>query len=236
MSTKRALIREEILRVSTELFTSEGYQQTSVNNIAEKVGISRVTFYAYFTSKPALLTEIFETSLRNYYVALKELLQQPLTRAEKIRQVMAHRIDSLTKDQPIFRLLFREQATMPKETITAVEKIQADIDRAIEKEIETGIKKGEIIDENPKLLMYAFTGMSSWLYHWYDPGGDIRPEEIVRVFSRLLEHGGLSQEIRTESRAVIRSLESVKQQLSAVEKELTSLSQSIRVDRKPGSF
>ena len=47
-----------------------------------------MTFYTYFESKAALLTAIFTRSLKNYQATLEELLARPLSRPEKIRQVM----------------------------------------------------------------------------------------------------------------------------------------------------
>ncbi|MCK4578956.1 MAG: TetR/AcrR family transcriptional regulator, partial [Candidatus Marinimicrobia bacterium] len=43
--------KTEFLDAARELFYSLGYEQTSVNTIIEKVGVSKGTFYHYFKSK-----------------------------------------------------------------------------------------------------------------------------------------------------------------------------------------
>lgn len=229
MAKKRELVEAELLRIATECFTQRGYNETTLDNIVSLVGISRVTFYTYFESKAALLTAIFTRSLETYRATLEELLARPLSRPEKIRQVMAHQIASLTMDQPLFRLLFREEANLPPETVRIVEKMQREIDLLIENEIRNGIERGEVINENPRLLMHAFTGMCNWLYRWYQPGGEIAPEEIVRVFSRLLESGGLTPETRTDSGAIMRSLQHVETHLTDVQQELATVSHQLRL-------
>ncbi len=233
MTTKRQLVEEELLRTATECFTQRGYNETKLDDIVAHVGISRVTFYTYFESKAALLTAIFTRSLKSYRATLEELLARPLSRPEKIRQVMAHQIASLTTDQPLFRLLFREEANLPPETVRIVEKMQQEIDLLIENEIRSGIEKGEVINENPRLLMHAFTGMCNWLYRWYQPGGEITPEEIVRVFSRLLESGGLTPEAQTDSGAIMRSLQHVETHLTDVQQELETVSHQLRLSNDP---
>ncbi len=150
-----------------------------------------------------------------------------------LNEKMAHQIASLTTDQPLFRLLFREEANLPPETVRIVEKMQQKIDLLIEDEIRNGIEKGEVINENPRLLMHAFTGMCNWLYRWYQPGGEITPEEIVRVFSRLLESGGLTPETRTDSGAIMRSLRHVETHLTDVQQELATVSHQLRLDHEP---
>ncbi|MCY4386804.1 MAG: TetR/AcrR family transcriptional regulator [Desulfurellaceae bacterium] len=233
MAKKRELVEAELLRIATGCFTQSGYHETTLDDIVSLVGISRVTFYTYFESKAALLTAIFTRSLENYRATLEELLARPLSRPEKIRQVMAHQIASITTDQPLFRLLFREEANLPPETVRVVEKIQQEVDLLIENEIRNGIERGEVINENPRLLMHAFTGMCNWLYRWYQPGGEITPDEIVRVFSRLLESGGLTPETQSDSGAIMRSLRHVETHLTDVQQELATVSHQLRLDHGP---
>ncbi len=233
MAKKRELVEAELLRIATGCFTQSGYHETTLDDIVSLVGISRVTFYTYFESKAALLTAIFTRSLENYRATLEELLARPLSRPEKIRQVMAHQIASITTDQPLFRLLFREEANLPPETVRVVEKMQQEVDLLIENEIRNGIERGEVINENPRLLMHAFTGMCNWLYRWYQPGGEITPEEIVRVFSRLLESGGLTPETQSDSGAIMRSLRHVETHLTDVQQELATVSHQLRLDHDP---
>ena len=75
--------------------------------------------------------------------------------------------------------------------------------------------------------------MCNWLYRWYQPGGEITPEEIVRVFSRLLESGGLTPETRTDSGAIMRSLRHVETHLTDVQQELATVSHQLRLDHEP---
>src|SRR5260221_11664894 len=61
-------IRERILGATFELFQNAGYNQTTMDDIAEKAEISRGTLFNYFPSKDSLLRpflqEIFQTRIR----------------------------------------------------------------------------------------------------------------------------------------------------------------------------
>ena len=48
---KKQRTREALLRVAIELFTTEGYEQTTVDDIADAVGVSQRTFFRYFAGK-----------------------------------------------------------------------------------------------------------------------------------------------------------------------------------------
>ncbi|MET7735974.1 TetR family transcriptional regulator [Streptomyces sp. NPDC005402] len=48
---KKQRTREALLRVAIELFTTRGYEQTTVDDIADAVGVSQRTFFRYFAGK-----------------------------------------------------------------------------------------------------------------------------------------------------------------------------------------
>ncbi|SNY94831.1 TetR/AcrR family transcriptional regulator [Flagellimonas pacifica] len=70
---KKAILREKIISTAGELFYSNGYNSTGINEIIAKSGIAKATLYSHFKSKEdiciAYLTqrhEDFLTSLKNY--------------------------------------------------------------------------------------------------------------------------------------------------------------------------
>lgn len=58
--------KNEILDVSEKLFINNGYDKTSVNQILEKVGIAKGTFYYYFKSKEEVMDSIIERYNERY--------------------------------------------------------------------------------------------------------------------------------------------------------------------------
>lgn len=55
---KKQQTKQRILRVSAELFRGKGYTATSVNDIVAAAGVSRMTFFNYFSDREALLTAL----------------------------------------------------------------------------------------------------------------------------------------------------------------------------------
>src|SRR5918996_2108452 len=103
MSHTRQLVKEELIRVATQCFSDQGYQDTTLADICSHVNISRVTFYTYFESKAALLKTIFERIVATYKQKLEELLAKPLPPLEKLHQGVTLQITSLTNEQPLIR-------------------------------------------------------------------------------------------------------------------------------------
>lgn len=55
--------RDRILKMSRRLFTAKGYEDTTMEDIAEAAEVSKATLYNYFSSKESLLTGIADAAL-----------------------------------------------------------------------------------------------------------------------------------------------------------------------------
>ena len=60
------ITKEEIVRIAIELFRKQGYNRTSMNDLAQACGLQKGSFYHYFNSKEALMREVLDT-LHQYY-------------------------------------------------------------------------------------------------------------------------------------------------------------------------
>ena len=67
--------KRDIIDMSSELFMSIGYEETSVNTIVEKLGVAKGTFYHYFKSKEEILEAVLESYLNDYVESIKKSLE-----------------------------------------------------------------------------------------------------------------------------------------------------------------
>jgi AcrR family transcriptional regulator len=69
--------RNEILDVAQKLFYQSGYDNTSIANVIDAVGIAKGTFYHYFKSKDDLLDQIIGRIARNIDAIIDKVLEEP---------------------------------------------------------------------------------------------------------------------------------------------------------------
>ena len=80
--------RSRILKMSRRLFTAKGYENTTMEDIAEASEVSKATLYNYFSSKENLLLGIVEAALEEIrQLVAVDLCREPDS-VEKIRQVL----------------------------------------------------------------------------------------------------------------------------------------------------
>jgi len=96
---QRLMTKSEIVRLAFELFAKRGYEDVTVEMIAESAGISRATFFNYFPKKDLILHELAATRaerIRQAFATLRDQTQT-FTRADLLRIILEKALDVLTE-------------------------------------------------------------------------------------------------------------------------------------------
>lgn len=92
--------RAEIRAVALELFTEQGYEQTSLREIAERLGITKAALYYHFASKSALLAELVHP-LTDELRAMATRLEA--TGIESVRRLVEDYFDLCYRHRQVFQ-------------------------------------------------------------------------------------------------------------------------------------
>ncbi|MFC7510237.1 TetR/AcrR family transcriptional regulator [Streptomyces thermocarboxydus] len=107
---RRGNTRQRIQEVALELFAEQGYEKTSLREIAERLGVTKAALYYHFKTKEEILVSIFE-DLSRPIEDLIEWGRQPHsleTKQEIIRRYSA----ALMEAAPLFRFMQENQAAI----------------------------------------------------------------------------------------------------------------------------
>jgi len=74
---RRLEIRSRVLDAALSLFEAQGYEATTVTEVAQRADIAYGTFFNHFPSKLHLLRELSDLALQNLFENLEELRKQP---------------------------------------------------------------------------------------------------------------------------------------------------------------
>lgn len=104
-------MREMILEAATAMFLEEGYEKSSIRNIAEKIEYSPATIYLYFKDKDELFHAIHDLGFQKMLKQMEKLkkIESPLTR---LRELGATYIDFALKNPEYYDLMFIMRAPM----------------------------------------------------------------------------------------------------------------------------
>ena len=101
--------RETIRAVALELFSTKGFEQTSLREIAERVGLTKASLYYHYSSKQALLVAVVEPVLTGWRTIADEAETLEHTPGN-VRQVVVRCLDVLLRNRAIVGVFQRDPA------------------------------------------------------------------------------------------------------------------------------
>ncbi|MFE6841417.1 TetR/AcrR family transcriptional regulator [Streptomyces sp. NPDC057686] len=108
---RRGNTRQRIQDVALELFAEQGYEKTSLREIAERLEVTKAALYYHFKTKEDIIISVFEDLTRPIDELIDWAKQQPPTLDMK-REVLRRYSEAMVAGAPLYRFMQENQATM----------------------------------------------------------------------------------------------------------------------------
>ncbi|MCL4394830.1 MAG: TetR/AcrR family transcriptional regulator [Chloroflexi bacterium] len=180
---------EEIFSHAVRIFKEKGYHATSVQDIADAVGLQKGSLYHYIRSKDELLFRIFERSTGALTRDLEAIVASRRSPRDKLSDAIAAHLTALCEQLDIYTVYLSERRALGARNNSKVRAEGERHARLIEQIIQEGVAQGEWRAVDSRMAALAIIGMCNWLYQWYTPNGRLTPRQIAGVFSDLVIDG-----------------------------------------------
>jgi TetR/AcrR family transcriptional regulator, cholesterol catabolism regulator len=189
--TKR---RAVVIDVAVRVLREKGYAATTMGDIAAASGLDRASLYYYFRSKDEIFGALVGDAVNRLMADARAISQSDVDPAEKLERMICSLMDTYARDYPHLYLYLQEDLSRIEVTNGTWREELVELGREYERTITAvvadGIAAGAFrSDADPKVIMYAVTGMLSWTYRWYRPEGEWSSEALGKAFASLVLEG-----------------------------------------------
>ena len=186
-------MRDDIIAAAARVFSQRGYHAASMSEIADEVGIRKPSLYHHIRKKEDLLFEIHEQMIDELIERTTIALQRSEAAEERIRRILEVNMSFVARHRDSVTVFLSERHEMSGQRWDELVVKRDLYERIVSGVVAAGTSAGEFIDVPPQITARALLAMANWGYTWFDPAGELSPEEVAEIFAEISLKGLLTR-------------------------------------------
>lgn len=173
--------REQVLSVALEAFSTYGYHNTSMNDVAEAAGVTKPVLYQHFDSKRDLYRALLDEVGNRLVAAVTKATAGAADGKATTELGFQGYFRWVANDHAAFRLLFGSGARRDDEFAAAVRRVTDEAAAAVAPLIDV-----DIGDDQRRMLAHALVGLAEGASRMLvERGEPFDPDDVARRISGL---------------------------------------------------
>jgi AcrR family transcriptional regulator len=182
--------RAEMVGAAARLFSERGYHGTSMQHLAEALGLQRGSLYAHIGSKEELLFDVVQEGARRFLERGEQAARMEAMASVRLRRLLVGHIETAIEHLDSATVFLNEWRYLSPELRDIVQQERDRYEQLVRTIIDDGIAAGEFRgDANVKFAARLVLSAGNWTYAWFRPGGELGPRAIGERFADLLIKG-----------------------------------------------
>lgn len=184
----------EIYRMAAEIIFKQGFDATSMNDIAEAVGMTKAGIYHYIPGKKDLLFTLMSYAMDHLDNRVITPAQEISDAETRLKYIITNHVQLITGDgkkegNGLLSILTDELAGLTRahrRKIIERKRVYLNLVRTTLDELKA---EGKLKDIETTVGAFCIFGTVMWLARWYRPGGELTGEKIAEEINRILGSG-----------------------------------------------
>ena len=180
------MLPAEVLERSARMFLANGYYRTRMSDIAESFGVTHAALYYHFQNKQDILAQINVLAIDELLSRAKAIAAGGGPPETRLLSLLRAHLDYVAHRPAFVATLLEHDLEIPKGEFAQIQRKRRQYTRLF-----TGVyaeaRLADVVpDVDDYLAVSLLIGACNWVYRWYDPTGDISPDELVAQAMRML--------------------------------------------------
>lgn len=198
------LKREAVVRAAAQAFNARGYHNTSLDDIAAALGVTKPTVYYYVASKEQLLLECFRAGLQGVRDALREAERSGRSGRERLNAVVRGYAGAIASEYGWCMVRAHEHDLGPAMG-AEVKTLKSEIDQGLRRLLRAGIDDGSIAPCDSRITAFAIAGALNGIAHWYRESQPMTAAQVADLFVVFFERGLLPRDLAPQNAPALHS-------------------------------
>jgi AcrR family transcriptional regulator len=182
--------RAEMVRAAARLFSERGYHGTSMQHLADALGLQRGSLYAHIGSKQELLFDVVEEGANQFLERGRLALDMNALSGPRLRRLLVGHVETAIEHLDAATVFLNEWRYLPPDLRELIQQKRDSYEDMVREIIGDGVARGEFREDvNVRFAARLVLSAGNWTYAWYRPGGELGPKEIGERFADLLIKG-----------------------------------------------
>ena len=175
--------QQQVITEAARVFAQQGYDQTTMQELADAVGIAAGGLYHYFGSKEQLLIRICDALMNPLLAEAKELLKSGESPEAQLRELIQLWVEHVVAHRD-HMLVFQQERHVIEHG--AQWKGVRDDRKAFERLVEQALTRVDTSADDPRLALSALLGMVNHTAQWFRPRGRLTARDVADGYADLL--------------------------------------------------
>src|SRR5579863_1917217 len=162
----RDVKREAVIRAAARAFSERGYHNTSIDEIAAALNVTKPTIYYYVENKEQLLLECILTGLERVLEPFRRPRPPGVSAREQLNEMIRHYAQAIASEYGGCMVRAEDFGFAP-ESMARIKQLKSEIDQSIRRLLEEGGRDGSSDGQDPKMTAFALAGALNSIAHWY---------------------------------------------------------------------
>jgi AcrR family transcriptional regulator len=177
-------------RAAARLFSERGYHGTSMQHLADALGLQRGSLYAHIGSKQELLFDVVDEGADRFLERGAEAVEMQAPAGARLRSLLVGHIETAIEHLDSATVFLNEWRYLPADLRALVQSKRDRYENMVRRIVSDGIAAGDFrADTDVGFAARLVLSAGNWTYTWYRQEGDLGPQEIGERFAELLIRG-----------------------------------------------
>ncbi len=179
----------DIYTKAAEIFHKQGFDATSMSNIAAAVDLTKAGLYYYIESKEDLLFAIMSYAMEKLETMVIEPSQAFADPEQRLQSIIARHARLLTEGNKAITILTDEiEGLKPQHRKEILERKRVYMD-FVRDTLEALRAAGKLRNVNSTVATFGLFGTLLWLPRWYRPDGPLNHDQIIQEITNIATGG-----------------------------------------------